>query len=326
MKHLALLFFVVLYSVCDAQTTQDGSLLINQKQISDFSSMPIYERITEQSDGKATYKEPFLYIDSIEVYVITYLSDGLKINGLLVKPKAAGNYPCVIFNRGGNQNFGSLTVGHALLTMGQLAKEGYVVIASQYRGNARSEGKEEFGGSDVNDVTILPSVLNEVEGADTTRIGMYGWSRGGMMTYLALARMDQIKAAAVGGALTDLSATIADRPEMETVLDELVPNYQQESQAALYQRSAIKWVDQLPATTPILLLHGGSDWRVKPEQSLRMALELDKYRIPYRLMIFEGGDHGISEHKKEVNTAVIDWFNRFLKNNEPLPETTFHGE
>ncbi|MEZ4800181.1 MAG: prolyl oligopeptidase family serine peptidase [Flavobacteriales bacterium] len=112
-----------------------------------------------------------------------------------------GNYPCVIFNRGGNRDFGVFKIAHAAITLGEIAKEGYVVIASQYRGNAGSEGKEEFGGSDVNDIVILPKVLEEVEGADTSRIGMYGWSRGGMMTYIALTKMKNIKAAAVGGAI-----------------------------------------------------------------------------------------------------------------------------
>ncbi len=66
----------------------------------------------------------------------------------------------------------------------------------------------------MNDITILPTVLKEIQGADTEKIGMYGWSRGGMMTYIALSKMDEIKAAVVGGALSDALSMMEDRPEM----------------------------------------------------------------------------------------------------------------
>ena len=147
-----------------------------------------------------------------------------------------------------------------------------------------------------------------------------------MMTYRALTTMDHLKAAVVGGALSDVRANISDRPEMEEVVRALVPNYAANREAELDKRSAVKWADQLPTSTPILILHGGADWRVKPSQSLDMAAELTKHKIPYRLMIFEGGDHGLSEHKLEVNAAVVNWFDRFLKGREMLPETEFHGE
>jgi hypothetical protein len=41
--------------------------------------------------------------------------------------------------------------------------------------------------------------------------------------------------------------------------------------------------------------------------------------------MFEGGDHGINEHKKEVNDQVLSWFDRYLKKDEKLPNMTYHG-
>ena len=324
MKYITTSLFLVLFSHCKAQETK---LLLRQKLISDLSETPIYSRLTKNVNGQTKWKENFNYLDSIEIYRITYLSDGLKVNGFMVKPKNKGKYPCVIYNRGGNRDFGSLKIAHAAIKLGQIAKEGYVVIASQYRGNGGSEGQEEFGGKDVNDITILPEVLNEIEVADTNRIGMYGWSRGGMMTYIALTKSDKLKAIVVGGAVSDNFSAIKDRPEMETgVLSELIPNYADHKNAELEKRSAIKWVDKFPKDVPILILHGNSDWRVKPAQSLNLALEFEKHRIPYRLIMFEGGDHGISEHKDEVNQQVLKWFDKYLKNDEQLPNMDYHGK
>jgi len=322
-KHLTFLVLLIFFASCNAQ---EKKLLVNQRLISDLSETPVYPRLTEEINGERVWKEKFKYLDSIDIYGITYLSDGLKINGLMVKPKKKGKYPSIIYNRGGNRDFGALLIAHGAITLSQIAKEGYVVIASQYRGNAGSEGTEEFGGKDVNDITILTEVLKEIEDANSENIGMYGWSRGGMMTYIALTKTDKIKTVVVGGAVSDCFSTIEDRPEMGTnVMAELIPNYNTNKEIELEKRSAIKWADKFPKDVPILLLHGSSDWRVKPEQSLNLALEFEKYKVPYRLIMFEGGDHGISEHKTEVNEEVINWFNRYLKNNEPLPNTEYHG-
>ncbi|MEZ7503611.1 alpha/beta hydrolase family protein [Flavobacterium sp. Arc2] len=323
MKYIKTLIILLVFTNCKAQETK---ILLKQKLISNLSNTPIYQHLTENVDGQIKWKENFKYLDSIEIFSITYLSDGLKINGLLVKPKKDGKYPCIIYNRGGNNDFGALVIANGAITLGQIAKEGYVVIASQYRGNAGSEGKEEFGGKDVNDITILPKVLKEIKEADTEKIGMYGWSRGGMMTYIALTKMKEIKVAVVGGAVSDIFSSIKDRPEMETdVLSELIPNYAENKEIELEKRSAIKWADKFPKNIPILMMHGNSDWRVKPTQSLNLSLEFEKNRIPYRLIMFEGGDHGVSEHEKEVNEQVINWFDRYLKNNEPLPNMAYHG-
>jgi len=115
-------------------------------------------------------------------------------------------------------------------------------------------------------------------------------------------------------------ATIKDRPELETsIIVELIPNYTENKDAELEKRSAVKWVDKFPNNVPILMMHGNADWRVKPEQSLNLTLEFEKNRIPYKLIIFEGGDHGISEHKKEVNEQVLKWFDKYLKKASTLP-------
>jgi dipeptidyl aminopeptidase/acylaminoacyl peptidase len=280
------------------------------------------ERFIINSDNKRLSAIP--YKDSIAVFNMVYSSDGLKINGFVVTPVEQGTYPVIIYNRGGNSVMGELTYPAVYSILGSIAKEGYVVVASQYRGSAGSEGTDEFGGRDVNDVVNLLDVLPEIAGADTTNVGMYGWSRGGMMTYLALARTNRLKAIAVGGAPSDLEASIT-RPEMEKVFELSIPAYKQNKEEELRKRSVLKWVDKLPKNVPVLMMHGNADWRVDVSQTLNLALEFKKYAIPYRLVIFEGSDHGITQHKEEVNTQVIQWFNRFLKDKEKVPDMKPHG-
>jgi len=281
---------------------------------------------------KTEFKKHLSFFSKVEMYEITYLSDGLKIQSFASIPKAEGKHPVIVYNRGGNRDFGALQLFKngerakypAGFYFSKLASEGYLVVGCNYRGSGKSEGADEFGGKDVNDVLNLIEALQELPQADTSRIGMYGWSRGGMMTYLTLPKTNKVKAAVVGGAPTD--KTIIDRPDMESgVYAELIPNYWDNKEEELKKRSAVYFADKFPKDVPILILHGNSDWRVKSSHALNLALAFDKHRVPYRLKIFEGGDHGVSAFRKERDQDVVDWFDRYLKNGEALPNMEMHG-
>ncbi len=262
----------------------------------------------------------------VDIKVITYLSDGLKVKGYLAAPKNGSKLPCVIYNRGGNREFGALDDLRAARLLGRIASWGYVAVGSQYRGNAGGEGKEEFGGKDVNDVLNLIPLLKALPQADASRIGMYGWSRGGMMTYQALARTDEIAAAIVGAGNTDQFDGVKRRPEMEQhVLSQLIPNYAENKEAELTARSVIRWPEKLHKKTPLLILHGSADWRVHPSNSLRLVPKLYELNHPLRFVFFEGGDHGLSEHRAEVDRIVKDWLDRYVRDQKPWPSLEPHG-
>lgn len=219
-----------------------------------------------------------------------------------------------------------LTDVRAAAMLGRVASWGYVVVASQYRGNAGGEGKEEFGGKDVNDVLHLIPLLESLPRADGKRIGMYGWSRGGMMTYLALTKTDRIASAVVGSGAADAFDNIQRRPEMEKpVYAELIPDYAEHKEAALAARSAVRWPEKLHKQTPILLLHGSADWRVHPTEALTTASKLFESKHPFRFVFFEGGDHGLTEHREEVDRLIRNWLDRYVRDKKPWPSLEPHG-
>jgi dipeptidyl aminopeptidase/acylaminoacyl peptidase len=257
---------------------------------------------------------------------IQYLSDGLRVTGMLAVPGRPGTYPCIILNRGGNLEFGAWTHVSFAGLVGPLVDAGYVVIASQYRGNAGGEGKEEFGGADVDDVLNLIPLLSSVPQADTSRIGMYGGSRGGLMTYLALARTDRIKAAVVRAGASDMFDSLRERPDMEKVNAELIPNYATRKDEELRARSPVLWADKLNPKTPILLMQGTADWRVSPEQGFAMAEALYRAKHPFRLVMFEGASHQLPEFREELYRLTIDWFNTYLRDGKPWPSLEKHGD
>jgi len=258
----------------------------------------------------------------VEVSSLTYLSDGLRVKGYVAAPRKGGRLPCVIFNRGGNRSFFALDDVGALLALGRIASWGYVVVASQYRGNGGGDGREEFGGADVNDVLNLIPLLEKHPRADASRLGMIGLSRGGMMTYLALARTDRIAAAVVVGGLSDLVDAGRRRPDMETVYAELIPGYPEEGPGALEERSVIRWVERLPRATALLLQHGAADEKVHPGQALALAGRLVETGHTVRLVLFEGGDHGLTGHTEESLRLTRTWLDTYVRDATPARRPT----
>ena len=255
------------------------------------------------------------FIKDVECVRAGYVSDGMVIEGFILKPRniaASVKLPVIIYNRGGNQDLAIIDY-EKLYSLRKFIYAGYVVVASQYRGGGGSEGRDEFGGADVNDVLNLIPLIESFPYADGGRIGMFGWSRGGIMTYLSLARTKRIAAAIIAASPTDLALAFRMRPEMETVALRLIPNYANEKGQAIRARSAISWPEKLNKKTSLLLLQGSDDRNCEPSDVLKMALRLYETKHPFRLVFFEGGTHGLNEHEKEVDSLILDWFNRYLR-------------
>lgn len=267
-------------------------------------------------------------LSTVSFYHITYLSDGLKVKGYMAVPKKPGKYPCIIYNRGGNREFGKIDdAGFVARGLGDLAKAGYVIVASQYRGNDGGEGKEEFGGADVNDVLNLIPLLSSISQADTSRMGMFGWSRGGMMTYIALTKTARIKAAVVGSGVSDLIEAAKDRPVFDSlVFPTLIPNYASNKEETLKERSAFYLAEKINKSTPILILQGTADWRVNSKPVIDLTKKFYEIKQPFRFILYEGGQHSLIEHRKDYVAQMINWFDTYLRDRKPWPSLEPHGD
>lgn len=245
-------------------------------------------------------------------YALTYWSDGLRVTGFLGQPTSSGPHPAIIHNRGGYDGVGALT-GVEIVPW---VEAGYVAVASQYRGNAGGEGHEDFGGRDVHDVLALIPLLQSLLYVDDERIGMFGGSRGGMMTYLALkeqtlAGRDDIKAAVTVGGISDLFAW--DRERRGTLAAELwrplVGATPAEAPALFQARSAVYWADLIGV--PLLLVHGAADREVSPQQTYALADALRAAGKEVEVIIVPGGDHPLSGDHNGYPQALA-WFARYL--------------
>jgi dipeptidyl aminopeptidase/acylaminoacyl peptidase len=248
--------------------------------------------------------------DNTTVEKIDYLSGGLKVHGYIAYPNdQSKKYPCVMWNRGGYENNGVIDQFSARGMFGLIASWGYVVFASQYRGNARSEGKDEIGGRDVNDILNIMALADEFDFADKYIWGIEGWSRGGMMTYLTLLKNRNFRCAVLVGAISDLKNYIETSDKRISIYKNIIG--EKDFEQKLEERTILNSVDKLP-NIPYLIMHGKSDETVPVEQSIRIAEKFKELKYDYRLELFEGGDHYLKKYRKEADELRRKWYEKYL--------------
>ena len=202
---------------------------------------------------------------------VFYPSAGLRIQAYVYKPEGDGPFPVVIYNHGSRtgrerQSVPFEYVG-ALLT-----GAGYAVLVAERRGYGRSDGAtwpEDVGKSrgrmvarldeETDDVPAAVDYLRTQAFVDARRIGVMGWSFGGIVTMFAVSRGNVFAVAVnqAGGALT-----WNGNPDVRTAL------------AAAAQKSA----------TPTLLQVAEND---RTTDSITTVGEILKTRgVPHRMVIY----------------------------------------
>ncbi len=239
---------------------------------------------------------------------INYQSDNNDVEGFLAIPKNINNkIPLIIWNRGGYKESGKLDNFLAFGLLGEIASWGYAVLASQYR------DEDEFGGSDVNDILELIKLAKEIKYIDTDLIGMEGWSRGGMMTYLTLTKTDSVKCAVIISGLADLIRNKDNSNFLKLVNSIFAESDEDNIRNELLRRSAVNFSDRISKNTSILFIHGDKDERISYLDSEKMYNKLSaNNRANYDLKIIKNGDHFLKSSKKYVSELRKNWFSEYL--------------
>jgi dipeptidyl aminopeptidase/acylaminoacyl peptidase len=290
-----------------ASSPPDGSIVAQTPCV-----FPAYD---EASDFTRRYYTRVEYTTTIgntalECHRIQYLSEGLKVVGFLVKPRATGTvpYPVIVYNRGGFREIGKLDTWNLLDFYG-FASQGFVVLASQYRGNDGGEGRDEVGGADIADVMALATLTRQLPYADPANVFLFGLSRGGMMSFLALKRGFPARAAAVVGAVFDLEAFGVRAPQIMAGAARSIPDFATNGPAILRERSAMNWPEQIDV--PLLILHGADDREVPATEAMAFATKLAQLHKRYQLMVYAGDVHEVAANHVDRDARIVAWFRQF---------------
>ena len=278
-----------------------------------IASFPFDSIISKKENGQIVIRREYQYIDSLNFYGFNYQSfDNLRIRGFLIEPKKKGIYPVLIYNRGGNGDFGKIPFQYLARFLGKIANKGYVIIGSQLRGNAASEGFDEFGGKDVNDVLSLLDIIDQLPNVDNKRIGVFGWSRGVMTNFLMLKKTNRIKTNIAIAGQADLLDN--KRLDMFGVFRQRIPNYAKDSIAALKTRSSLLAIDSIQnKQLTSFIIQGNKDERVPIDNAFKFYSKLSSSSFTTRLLVYENENHSLeSVRDSKLLDEIEDWLRRYL--------------
>ncbi|TRW48954.1 prolyl oligopeptidase family serine peptidase [Aliidiomarina halalkaliphila] len=252
---------------------------------------------------------------------LIYRSGNAMVGGFAVFPREfdGEKLPVIIYNRAGHGPTNAVGFVDIFKNILPLAEAGYMVIGSQYRGgggvfSGMSNGQDEYGGRDLNDVLRLIDVAQAIGPADESRVGLYGRARGSMMSFMAAReRPTAFKALASAATLSDLEQWVAEWGESDHPASRYIPDYASRGQATLQERSVINWAEELPRTMPILLIHGQRDWNLTMDQSQKLAARLEAIGHPHELITYSHADHQFTNYRGDLSNALIEFFDTHLK-------------
>lgn len=264
-------------------------------------------------------------------YIVSYISEGLKIYALMTVPngeKPATGWPVVIFNHGFIPPDVYVTTERYVAYVDLIARNGYIVFRSDYRGHGNSEG-EAGGAYSRPDYTV--DVLNAVASmkrypdADPNRIGMWGHSMGGYITLRSMVTTNDIKAgviwAGVVGSYSDLlynwrrgtGGSAPPTPRPGTWRTSLAETYgsPQENPEFWNSISANSYLTEISG--PIQLHHGTADADVPLLFSENLFFQMLAVNQYVEFFKYEGDNHNISNYFSTAMSRTIEFFDRYVK-------------
>jgi dipeptidyl aminopeptidase/acylaminoacyl peptidase len=245
--------------------------------------------------------------------------DGTEIEAFVIKPPGFSSrrrYPGILLIHGGPQ----AQYDASFELEGQLfAANGYVVVLPNPRGST-GYGQDfclaiwqAWGERDYEDVMAAVDAVVERGFADPARLGVAGWSYGGMLTNHVITRTDRFKAAATGASAALYVVNFGHDHYQRWWVDELGLPWEVESRQLYDKLSPFNRVERI--VTPTLILGGERDWNVPIVNSEQLFLALKLRGVPTELVVYPGEFHGIDtpSHAKDLYQRYLAWFGRHLK-------------
>ena len=256
-------------------------------------------------------------------YYVSYQSEGLKIYALMTLPYGdtpPTGWPAVVFNHGYIAPQHYRTTERYINYVDGFARNGYIVFRSDYRGHHNSEGQAKGAYRDPGytiDVLNAVAALKNFNQADPNRIGMWGHSMGGFITYRAMVVDPDIKAGVIWAGVVDSYDDLASRwfrnwrggPSFTDIY-----GFPEESPEFYQSISANYYLADLSG--PLQLHHGTADETVPYQMSVNLAEQARAAGQIAELYLIKDDNHNLGHYFTTTMNRSIAFFDQYVKNIE----------
>jgi len=244
-------------------------------------------------------------------------ADGTPVEAFFVRPldfDASVRYPTILWLHGGPAS----QFSYSYSEIAQLfAANGYAVIMPNPRGST-GYGEEfaqgtvaAWGDKDFQDVMAAVDHGIEIGLVDPDRLGVGGWSYGGILTNYVITQTTRFKAASSGASLGLVTANYGhDHYQLMYELEFGLPWEHPERWVELSPFSKVEAI-----TTPTLWMGGALDWNVPIINSEQMYIAMKRLGRETQLVVYPGEHHGIRRptFEKDRLERWLAWFDHYLK-------------
>ena len=246
-------------------------------------------------------------------------TDGVEVEGWYMKPPVGqAPYPTILYIHGGPH--GAYGYGfHFDFQM--LAGAGYGVLFINHRASTgygdefSTAIKGDWGNLDYNDLMAGVDYAIERGLADADRLGCCGTSGGGNLSCWIVGQTDRFKAAIPQNPVTNWVSFYGVSDIGVWFAVEQMGGHPQDIPEVYSKCSPITYAHK--CKTPTLMVQSEHDWRCPAEQSEQFYTVLKANGCTVEMLRQPGGSHGASIRgainlRREHNTAMLDWFNRYV--------------
>lgn len=308
----------------DFDLAGDGFVLVGE---SSQHPRELFRMAAGGTPERVTDSNPWLADKRLaEQEVVTFAArDGLELDGILIRPLDAlegQRSPLILTVHGGPEAHHTDGWMTSYSQPGQVAAaRGFAVFYLNYRGST-GRGVEfskvsqgDPAGKEFDDLIDGVDHLIEMGLVDKDKVGITGGSYGGYATaWGSTFHTERFAAGVMFVGISDLVSKLGTSDIPYELYHVHARRWPWENWQLMMERSPIHYVEQ--ARTPLLIMHGDSDPRVHPSQSLTLYRYLKILgNTPVRMVWYPGEGHGNrnAAARLDYNLRMLRWFEHYLQ-------------
>ena len=307
-------------SINIAEISRDGSTIVGTRSLSNGPAEVYKASLKSTQPVTLTSHNRWLSDYALaETEVVKWKSkDGMEVEGLLTKPVGyiAGSKVPLLLNPHGGPTGSSVNSFNG--TVQVLAANGFAVLQPNFRGSTgkglafAQANKNTWGKGDYDDCMTGVDSMIASGIADPDRLGAFGWSYGGYMTFWILTQTDRFKAVSPGAGLTNIYSMYSQN-DIQRYLRWFYSDKAPWDATELYwDRSPMKYVNNVK--TPTMIMHGQVDTRVPIAQAQEFYMALKERKVPVEFVVYPRENHGFTEARHQMDRVqrYVRFFAKYL--------------